>query len=92
MDIFTTSKDKYGGSFLDMLYLTHNKGIYLVLWEFHIGSSLFKGELHPRPKLACVALYLKIVNILVQNNVYVLKQIVQETQKWHLNFSRPIGS
>ena len=31
-------------------------------------------------------LCLKIVNTLLQNIVYILKQIVQGTQKWHWNF------
>ena len=31
-----------------------------------------KEELHPNQKLACFAIYLKIVNIFVQNNVYIL--------------------
>ena len=36
-------------------------------------------------------LHLKIVNTFVQNNVYILKQFVQGTQKWLWNFSWPGG-
>ena len=39
--------------------------------------------MHPNQKLASFALYLKIVNTFVQNNVCILKQIVQGAQKWH---------
>ena len=35
------------------------------------------------------AFYLKIVNTFFQKDVCILKQIVQGTQKWHWNFSRP---
>ena len=45
----------------------------------------------PNQKLACFALYLKIVNSFLQNNVYILNQIVQETQKCHWHFSRQSG-
>ena len=34
---------------------------------------LLKGELHPDQKIACFALYFKIVNTFVQTNVYILK-------------------
>ena len=53
--------------------------------------STLKGELHPGQKLTCFALYLKSNNTFVQNNVYILKQIVQRRQKWHWDFSRPRG-
>ena len=50
---------------------------------------LLRGNCTPNKKLACFVLHLKIVNTFMQNNVYILKQIVQDTQKWHLNFGRP---
>ena len=45
----------------------------------------FKGVLHllpqKAPKLACFVLYLKIINILLKNDICILQEIVQETQK-----------
>ena len=37
----------------------------------------------PNQKLACFVLYLKIVDTFLQNNVCILQQIIQGTQKWH---------
>ena len=48
-----------------------------------------KRELHPNQKLACFVLYLKIINTFLENNICILKQIVQETQKWNWSFSKP---
>ena len=39
--------------------------------------TLLRGNCTPNQKLTCFALYFKIVNTFVQNNVYILKQIVQ---------------
>ena len=36
-------------------------------------------------------LYLKIINTFLKSNVCTLTEIVQGTQKWHWNFSRPSG-
>ena len=55
-------------------------------------KTLSRGNCTPDHKLACFALYLKIVNTFLKNNVYILKQIVQKTKKWQWNFSRPIDS
>ena len=45
----------------------------------------------PNQKLACFVLYLKIINTFLKRNICIFEQIVQETQKWHWNFSRPSG-
>ena len=53
---------------------------------------MFKGELHPKPKLSMFVHYLKIINTFIffeKQCVIVLKQIVWETQKWYQNLSRP---
>ena len=43
-----------------------------------------KGNCTPYQKIT----YLKVVNhfFFLQSNVYILKQIVQRTQKWHWSF------
>ena len=51
--------------------------------ELTTTDSPFKRGLHPYQKLACLVLYLKIVNIFLKSNICILKQIVQESQKWH---------
>ena len=43
---------------------------------FQKQYNLLRGNCTPNQKLACFALYLKTVNTFVQNNVYILKQIV----------------
>ena len=50
-----------------------NKAINKHLW----------GALTPNQKLPCFVLYLKIVNIFLKNDMYILTKIVQRTQKWH---------
>ena len=70
-----------------------NKNKNYVQVGFYIFNILqmgfvLRGNCTPNQKLACFALYLKIVTTFLQNNVYILKQIVQGTQKWHWNFSR----
>ena len=42
-------------------------------------------------KLACFVLYLKIINNFLKNKVCILSKMVQGTQNWHWNFSRPSG-
>ena len=55
------------------------KGIFLLV-------TLFKGELHPNQKLAYF-----VLDTLLKNDICILKQIVQGTQKGHWNFSRLSG-
>ena len=48
----------------------------------------------PNQKLACFVLFLKIINNFLKNDIGIvkfLKQILQGTQIWHWNFSRPNG-
>ena len=47
------------------------------------------GYCTPKLKLACFVCYLKIMTTFLKNNVSIVKQIVQGTQKWHWNLSRP---
>ena len=52
------------------------------------------GEGHPKHKLRylyCV-LSQKLSTLCLKNNLTILTQIVQETQKWHWTFSRPSSS
>ena len=58
----------------------------MVIWSyqlFKLQQILLKGELHPWPKISMFTLYLKIINTFLTNTIYILKQIVQGTQKWH---------
>ena len=45
--------------------------------------NIYGGHYTPNQKLPCFVLYLKIVNIFFKNDMYILKKIVQRTQKWH---------
>ena len=57
---------------------------------------MIQGKLHLKPNiyLARFVHYanLNIINTIVKNNISILKQIVWQTQKWHLNMSRPSSS
>ena len=58
---------------------------------FFSDMHILTGYYTPNQKLACLVMYLKIINTFLKNNVCILKQIVQGNQKWHWNFSRPSG-
>ena len=52
--------------------------------------SAFKGELHPLPKITMFcALPQKLSILFLKNDICILKQIVQGTEKWNGNYSRP---
>ena len=62
-----------------------------VLWcDRHIAWPL-RGYCTSYQKLACLVLYLKISNTFLKNILWILQEIVEGTQKWHWNFSRPSG-
>ena len=66
------------------------QGVYT--WMSFDLKGCLRGYYTPNLKLACFVCYLKIINtFFLKNNVCILKQIVQGTQKWHWNFSRPSG-
>ena len=48
---------------------------------------MLKGKLHQKQikswNWACFERYLKIINIFLENDLIILKQIVWEIQKWH---------
>ena len=46
----------------------------LVTWMWCL-YIIFKGELHPKPKLTCFARNLKNINTFLKNNISILKQI-----------------
>ena len=66
-------------------------GGIMMFWCFTTNSypTRLRGFCTPNQKLTCFVLYLKIINTFLKNNLGILKQIVQRTQKWHWNFSRP---
>ena len=49
----------------------------------------FKGELHPNNKLACLVLYLKIMDNFGKNTVCTILEIVKGTENLNQNLSRP---
>ena len=60
--------------------------------EYDHWKGLSRGNCTPNQKLAGFVFYLKIINTFLKNNICILKQIIQATQKWHWNFSRPSSS
>ena len=50
-----------------------------------------RGNCTPNRKWACFVVYLKIIHTLLENDMFISKQIVQGTQIWHWNFSRLSG-
>ena len=55
-------------------------------------TTILRGKCTPNWNWACFVRYHKIINIFLKSNMLILKKIVWEAQKWHLNFSRPNGS
>ena len=56
--------------------------ICIILSTYNCGST-------PNLKLACFVCYIKIINTFSKNNACIFKWIIQGSQKWHWNFSRP---
>ena len=52
---------------LNFVFKFFHVSIAIATWEFYFCNlllTMFKGELHPNQQLACVVLYLKIINFL----------------------------
>ena len=64
---------------------------YIICFAILIVLVSLRGYCTSYQKLACFVLYLKIINNCLKNELCILYKIVQETQKWHWNFSRPSG-
>ena len=56
--------------------------------DANLRSKFMKGDLHFLLEISMFVLYLKIINTILKNNICILKQIIQKTQKWYRNFSR----
>ena len=66
------------------LMLANTFPFYWSYWFWHaLEIDFLRGTASLTKKLAYFALYVKIFNTFVQNNVYILKKIVQGTKKWH---------
>ena len=70
--------------------------VFVFFFACNCLSSLFmtythvlRGYCTSYQKSACFVLYLKIINNLLKNKVCILLKMVQRTQKWYWNFSRP---
>ena len=72
--------------FIQMSVLSSNPHRYYSFWIIFMH---LRGNCTPNQKLVCFVLCLKIINTFLENNICILTQIVQGTQKWHWNFSRP---
>ena len=53
---------------------------------------ILRGNCNSNQNWSCFVCYFNIINIVLKNDMSILKQITWETQEWHYNFCRSNGS
>ena len=48
---------------------------WILIWNLH---SIILGTVPPTQKLVCFVLYLKIINMVLKNNIYILYKLSKE--------------